>query len=1008
MANTQPTGPSLVKQDTGQRFPLTKELITIGRKTGNTIVLPPDDLKASRHHATISYENGRYILQDVGSVNGTFLNNQRISKPQPLSDGDIIGVGESVLQVNLPLGDTEPSIAPPHSKRVTGTFPVDSGETFVRVERRPFVENPYVGPRTFTREESDRFFGREIEARELFSLVISERLVLFYAQSGAGKSSLINTRLIPQLQEAGYPVLPVGRVSGELPQGITDVENIYLFNLLLSMDESDSDPHHFTHMSLPKFLAGLTSLDGVHYFYDHDVTETPEVADEEIQALPYVLLIDQFEEIVTTHPSRWQDREGFFEQLAAAMAADPYLWVVLSLREDYVAALDPYAHLLPGNLRARLYMQRMGYEAALEAVEKPAEKYGRAFAPGVAESLVDNLRQIRVHDASATQMVATRLGQFVEPVQLQVVCYQLWQNLTGRPKGEITHQDLQELGDVDLALAQFYEQAIAEAISRTSVSEIDLRNWFEQQLITESGTKGTVYRGTEHTGGIDNRVVDILMRKFLLRAEVRGGGTWYELVHDRLIEPILKSNQSWREQQPLIQMARSWAEAGKPQDGLLEGQQLEAQLATNWQGLGPLVKEFLETSQTAQKAKHEAQQAEQYQQAVALAKAQQQVITEQERSAKKLRNRAMWITLVGIVAILMAVAAAVFGLLARQSLQVAQERAAAAETAEAEAVAARLTAEVSREQAEDARSDAVVAQGTAVAESTVSAESKATAEAGSTAAAANAAEAKRLLEAQQATQTAEAVSLVVVEQTRVALEATVAAQEATLTAPTATGTPTYTPLPPTATPVGAFTPQATETPTPTPTATETPTPNATATANRTKLDVLSTQVAQVSQAPAQDTCKINVGAELTGVYNTYQRRLGCPIADAVGGEFAEQPFENGFMIWSGIYGEIYAYVGNSKGEWLWFDQKTIDSFGPSDSGSCSVRVPSNRYQPVRGFGAVWCASPGLADAIGFGLKPEYGVSGDLIQKFENGVIIHDSQRRYWVSFADDATYVREE
>ena len=53
----------------------------------------------------------------------------------------------------------------------------------------PAFENPYVGPRTFTQAESTVFFGREREARELLSLVISQRLVLFYAQSGAGKSS---------------------------------------------------------------------------------------------------------------------------------------------------------------------------------------------------------------------------------------------------------------------------------------------------------------------------------------------------------------------------------------------------------------------------------------------------------------------------------------------------------------------------------------------------------------------------------------------------------------------------------------------------------------------------------------------------------------------------------------------------------------------------------------------------------------------------------------------------
>src|SRR6185503_12755422 len=122
-----------------------------------------------------------------------------------------------------------------------------------------FSDNPYVGPRTFTRQESDRFFGREREARELFSLVVSERLVLFYAQSGAGKSSLINTRLIPQLQEAGFAVLPTGRVSGELPQGVSDVDNIFVFNLMLGLDQSEGDPQRFTHIPLTDFLARLTS-----------------------------------------------------------------------------------------------------------------------------------------------------------------------------------------------------------------------------------------------------------------------------------------------------------------------------------------------------------------------------------------------------------------------------------------------------------------------------------------------------------------------------------------------------------------------------------------------------------------------------------------------------------------------------------------------------------------------------------------------------------------------------
>ncbi|MBK7201401.1 MAG: hypothetical protein IPH87_12665 [Anaerolineae bacterium] len=88
--------------------------------------------------------------------------------------------------------------------------------------------------------------------------MLSERLLLFYAQSGAGKSSLLRTRLIPQLQEEkGFVVLPVGRVSGELPVGVAQVDNIFVFNLLLSMDEG-ADPARLAHVTLTDFLARLT------------------------------------------------------------------------------------------------------------------------------------------------------------------------------------------------------------------------------------------------------------------------------------------------------------------------------------------------------------------------------------------------------------------------------------------------------------------------------------------------------------------------------------------------------------------------------------------------------------------------------------------------------------------------------------------------------------------------------------------------------------------------------
>src|SRR6187200_2461455 len=90
--------------------------------------------------------------------------------------------------------------------------------------------SPYVGPRTFKTEEHDLFFGRERESLDLLSLVISERLVLFYAQSGAGKSSLINTKLIPGLlAEEEYQILPIGRVGAGETTSNVEVDDVYIY-----------------------------------------------------------------------------------------------------------------------------------------------------------------------------------------------------------------------------------------------------------------------------------------------------------------------------------------------------------------------------------------------------------------------------------------------------------------------------------------------------------------------------------------------------------------------------------------------------------------------------------------------------------------------------------------------------------------------------------------------------------------------------------------------------------
>jgi len=80
----------------GKTFPLEGEVITIGREAGNGIVI--NDAEVSRKHAQLTFQGGKYVLTDIGSTNGTFVNGQRITGQHVLSPGEVISLGE---QINL-------------------------------------------------------------------------------------------------------------------------------------------------------------------------------------------------------------------------------------------------------------------------------------------------------------------------------------------------------------------------------------------------------------------------------------------------------------------------------------------------------------------------------------------------------------------------------------------------------------------------------------------------------------------------------------------------------------------------------------------------------------------------------------------------------------------------------------------------------------------------------------------------------------------------------------------
>lgn len=79
----------------GKIYPLEAPEITIGREGTSTITI--NDVEVSRKHARLDLRGNLYVIQDLGSTNGTFVNGQRVTGPQVLNPGDSVSLGEGIV-----------------------------------------------------------------------------------------------------------------------------------------------------------------------------------------------------------------------------------------------------------------------------------------------------------------------------------------------------------------------------------------------------------------------------------------------------------------------------------------------------------------------------------------------------------------------------------------------------------------------------------------------------------------------------------------------------------------------------------------------------------------------------------------------------------------------------------------------------------------------------------------------------------------------------------------------
>ena len=225
---------------------------------------------------------------------------------------------------------------------------------------------PYPGLAAFERQDAAVFFGREGEVAQIVRRLNTsapdpqERFLCVTGMSGSGKSSLIHAGVLPRLLSSRWTVLPM-IVPGSEP----------LERLATSLTQTDGPDRE---EAVRRLRAG--DLTGLHR------TRHPG------GVLPgrTLLVIDQLEELITFSPEA--ERDTFLDAVSAALAHDRRLWVVATLRveflQDFLSCGQPQLFASPMALGA------MSTAELVAVVEQPARLAGISFEAGLVAQIVDD------------------------------------------------------------------------------------------------------------------------------------------------------------------------------------------------------------------------------------------------------------------------------------------------------------------------------------------------------------------------------------------------------------------------------------------------------------------------------------------------------------------------------------------------------------------------------------------------------------------------------------------
>jgi tetratricopeptide (TPR) repeat protein len=323
---------------------------------------------------------------------------------------------------------------------------------------------PYQGLQPFSQQDAEYFAGRDNEVQIITSALYASKLIVFYGESGVGKTSVISAGVLPELSKPEHRVAALLFRKWQLPTFQSDLRRKILQALLRTINRlrGDREPISFGTLEIAFCGALRESEDAKPLSREELYHDVPldRFMMECCAAFSGRLffIFDQFEEYFYYHPQGSLGAEFDGALAAAVNSPDVPASFLLSLREDGLGKLDRLRRRIPhlfGNMLRLEHLDRKGIE---EALRKPIPVYNRKTGRNaqvkddLVEELIPQVREDRIGFTEEDRLPSWYVKANHESLRykglfLQVVLTRLWKAA------------LSEGNEINLTLEQFAETA---------------------------------------------------------------------------------------------------------------------------------------------------------------------------------------------------------------------------------------------------------------------------------------------------------------------------------------------------------------------------------------------------------------------------------------------------------------------------------------------------------------------------------------------------------------------